>query len=354
MLSRPIILFILLLILLLITSTQAETVLKVGLKESPPFTYKNEQGQWEGVTVSLWEKITDHLNLEYKYEEKDLQGLLEGVEKGSFDVVIGALTITSAREKRFDFSHSFYTTGLGVVTRKGDGGKIWTTIVQLVKRGMAKLLGLVLIILISISGLVWFFEWLYVQTRPQEMERARDRWGETLWWSLVIMLGYDDRHPVSLGGRIVALIWMVASLFIVSGVTAVITSALTVNELQSNIEEPKELRSTRVGTVPNSSSAEYFDRESIKYYPIQNIHTGLKAVVAEEIDAFVYDRPLLLYFVAQNYQTSLEVLGFSFEAQNYGLAFPNESPYLEPVNQSLLNVIYEPQWQEVLNHYIGN
>ncbi len=137
------------------------------------------------------------------------------------------------------------------------------------------------------------------------------------------MLGYDDRHPVSLGGRIVAILWMVASLFIVSGVTAVITSALTVNELQSGITGPKELRRTRVGTVPVSSSAEYLDRGSIKYHPIEDVNAGLEALDREEIDAFVYDRPLLLYLVAQNYHDSLEVLGFSFEAQNYGLAFPS-------------------------------
>ena len=328
--------------------------LKVGLKESPPFTFKNDQDQWEGVTISLWEKITRDLDLEYVFEEKDLKGLLEGVTNGTLDASIGALTITSAREENFDFSHSFYTTGLGVVTRKGEGAWIGTTIVRLLDRGIIKLLGIILIVLISISAMVWFFEWLYVQTRPQEMERARDRWGETLWWSLVIMMGYDDRHPVSLGGRIVALMWMVASLFIVSGVTAIITSALTVNELQSGITGPKELRRTSVGTVPFSSSAEYLDRESIKYYPTEDLHTGLKALDEGEIDAFVYDRPLLLYFVAQDYQDSLEVLGFSFEAQNYGLAFPNDSPYLEPVNQSLLNIIYEPQWGEVLDYYIGD
>ena len=341
-------------LLISIAYAQQSTPLRIGLKESPPFTFKNEQGQWEGVTISLWEKIARDLEKEYIFEERDLKGLLTGVTDGTLDASIGALTITSAREESFDFSHSFYTTGLGVVTRKGEGAWIGTTIAQLLERGVVKLLGIILIILISISAMVWFFEWLYVQTRPKEIDRARDRWGETLWWSLVIMLGYDDRHPVSLGGRIVAILWMGASLFIVSGVTAVITSALTVNELQSTITGPKELRRTRVGTVPLSSSADYLDRESIKYHPIEDVHAGLKALDKGEIDAFVYDRPLLLYFVAKNYQNNLEVLSFSFEAQNYGLAFPNDSPYLEFVNQSLLNIVYEAQWKEVLNYYIGD
>ena len=345
---------IIFLVLFVGTSYAQQAPLKVGLKESPPFTFKNDDGQWEGVTVSLWERIARDLEVTYTFEERDLAGLLEGVTNGTLDLAIGALTITSAREEAFDFSHSFYTAGLGVATRKGDGVWMWNTISQLLERGIIRLLGIVLIVLIVISALVWFFEWLYVQTRPQEIERARDRWGETLWWSLVIMLGYDDRHPVSLGGRMVALIWMVASLFIVSGVTAVITSALTVNELQSSINGPKELRRTRVGTVPASSSAEYLTRESIKYDSIESAQDGLEALVTEEIDALVYDRPLLLYLISQDYQGSLEVLGFSFEAQNYGLAFPNDSPYLESVNQSLLNIIYEPQWGEILDYYIGN
>ncbi len=166
---------------------QQSTPLRIGLKESPPFTFKNEQGQWEGVTISLWEKIARDLGKEYIFEERDLKGLLKGVTDGTLDASIGALTITSAREEIFDFSHSFYTTGLGVVTRKGEGVGIGTTITQLLERGVVKLLGIILIVLISISAMVWFFEWLYVQTRPKEIERARDRWGEN---ALVVISHY--------------------------------------------------------------------------------------------------------------------------------------------------------------------
>ena len=52
------------------------------------------------------------------------------------------------------------------------------------------------------------------------------------------------------------------------------------------------------------------------------------------------------------YET-LSVLPFVFEKQNYALALPDESPYLEKLNQALLSVRETPEWSVELVKYIG-
>jgi len=48
-------------------------------------------------------------------------------------------------------------------------------------------------------------------------------------------VGYGDKAPVTLAGRVVGLLWMPASIILISGFTAAIASALTVGQLDHSI-----------------------------------------------------------------------------------------------------------------------
>ncbi len=77
----------------------SDRTLIVGMKEAPPFAMKAD-GAWTGISIDLWRQIADELGLKFEFRESDLQGLLDGVAKGSFDLAAAALTITSERENR--------------------------------------------------------------------------------------------------------------------------------------------------------------------------------------------------------------------------------------------------------------
>ena len=95
-------------------SSNAPQPLIVGTKESPPFSMKTADGQWTGLSIDLWRQIAAELNLQYEFRELALNQLRGGVTDGSLDAAVAALTITPEREKNFDFTHAFYTTGLGM------------------------------------------------------------------------------------------------------------------------------------------------------------------------------------------------------------------------------------------------
>ena len=75
---------------------------------------KTSDGQWTGLSIDLWRQIAAELNLQFEFRELALKQLLEGVTDRSLDAAVAALTITPEREKNFDFTHAFYTTGLGI------------------------------------------------------------------------------------------------------------------------------------------------------------------------------------------------------------------------------------------------
>ena len=326
--------------------------LRVGLKESPPFSMRDDQGEWSGLSVDLLRDVAKELNHELDFVEADLKELLSDIEKGRLQVGAAALTITPDREEKFDFSHPYMDSGLGIAV-PGEPGSAWA---QVAKRflsgrflsGFGTLMGLLLIV----GALVWFFE---RRRNPEEFGENTGGLLEGFWFAAVTMttVGYGDKSPKTGGGRFVALIWMFTSIVLISGLTAAIAASLTVSELESSIQGPEDLRGRRVLTVEGSTSYEYLRRKGIGTETTDSLENALAALARGEAECVVYDAPLLRYQISRNHVGTLDVLPSRFERQQYALAFPEASPLREPFNRVLLKRIASLEWEERLLRYFG-
>ena len=101
-----------------ITEADTDEQLLVAVKNTPPFSFLDNDEQWQGLSVALWKRIATKLDLDYRFEETPLDHAIAGLANGSYDVAVGALTVTSERERDFDYSHPFYLTGLGIAVAK--------------------------------------------------------------------------------------------------------------------------------------------------------------------------------------------------------------------------------------------
>ena len=176
-----------------------------------------------------------------------------------------------------------------------------------------------------------------------------------MWWAAVTLttVGYGDKVPKSLGGRLIALVWMFAGLFIIAGFTAAVTSALTLTELRTKVNGPNDLSRVKVATVEGSTSADYLRSRHIAFVTHPDVDTALNSLVANESSAVVYDAPILRYQVYQKYTGEVVVLKNTFERQNYAFALPTNSQLREPVNQVLLRKTSGASWDEILATYFG-
>ena len=318
--------------------------LKVGVKDAPPFSMQDDQGRWQGLAVELWERAADEVGLDYVYEKRDLQGLLDGVARGELDVAVGALTITAERERRFDFTSPFFATGLGIAVPDRAGGaaallrSLWD--VRLLWVLLALVVGVLLV-----SYLVWRFE----RRDPRNPEGRDPRW--SLWWAVITLIGYDDTQPTSFAGRVVAVFWMVASVVGFSALTAVLTTVLTVSRLATNVEGPDDLYRVQVGSVPGSSAAAYLERRRIVFRGFPSLVAAMDALQAGELEAVVYDAPLLQFQAL--HREGVRVLDARFDPQNYAFALPPASPLREPLNRALLDALRSEAWREALYRYLG-
>jgi polar amino acid transport system substrate-binding protein len=295
--------------------------------------------------------MAGQLHLRYRFAEvKTVPDLLEATSGGRADAAVAAITVTAPRERSIDFTQPFYETGLGVAVRGGVAN--WVPVARaFLSMNFLRAILVLIGIALFVGILVWLFE-----------RRANDHFGghpikgvtSGIWWSAVAMTqaGAAQNAPASLPGRLLAVVWMIASIVVIAVFTASVTSVITTHQLQGLVRNVDDLRSLRVGVVTGSSSVDFLDSQRITHRMFRDPQSGLQAVEAGALDAFVYDRPLLKWIVQRNF-SHVQVLRVTFDSENYAIALPRSSTLRVPIDVALLEDVDSEWWDDVLHHYLG-
>ena len=162
-----------------------------------------------------------------------------------------------------------------------------------------------------------------------------------------------EKVPITLLGRLLAIVWMVASVIVVAGFTAALASQLTLRQLRGTVHGEADLRYVRVAAIVGTETNEYLSRQHIAYQVFPDAEAALSALQKGRIDALVYDRPLLLWLVKERFSGSLQVLDTTFDPQVYAIALPQRSGLRVPIDLALLDAVRSDWWRETLFAYLG-
>ena len=76
----------------------------------PPFESKNEKtGEFEGFDVDLAKAMAEVLDVKVKFVDAEWQGLLGGLNKGDFDMLVTCMSKSETRGQNVNFSDSYYS-----------------------------------------------------------------------------------------------------------------------------------------------------------------------------------------------------------------------------------------------------
>jgi polar amino acid transport system substrate-binding protein len=327
--------------------------LVVGTKVAPPFAMRAEDGTWHGISIDLWRRIASQNNLRYRFQETTLLGLTHGVADGSFDAAVAALTVTGPRYRAVDFTQPFYSSGLGIAVKTDAGITWWPIVGSVFSIGFLRAVAMLFAVSLAVGIVLWLIE----RRHNEHFGTHRRGFGSSLWWSAVAMTqsgsAAGEKVPVTLLGRLLAIVWMVVSVIVIASFTAALSSQLTVKRLTGTVHEEADLRYARVAAIAGTETTEYLSREHIPYQPFADVGTALSALQKDRIDALVYDRPLLTWLVNERFSGSLKVLDATFDPQVYAIALPRDSALRTPINLSLIDVIRSDWWREMLVSYLG-
>ncbi|MEM7755953.1 MAG: transporter substrate-binding domain-containing protein, partial [Planctomycetota bacterium] len=284
-----------LLVFVLVCSAAWAGPVVVGVKVAEPFVIEREDGTLGGLAIRLWEGVAEDLGVEYRYETRpDVASLLAGVGSGEFAVGVGAVTVTRDREELVDFTHPYYTGGLGIAV-DADGGRpgfvrtmaaIWTPAF------ITGVTGLV-VLLMGVGLVVWFVE--RRKNADQFGGGVLRGLGSGFWFSAVTMttVGYGDKTPITPMGRVVALVWMFASIIVISFFTGAIASAFTASRLGGVVQGPEDLPRARVGVVDGTAGQDRLLERGVQARGFESVDAGLAAIADGSLDAFVHDEALV-------------------------------------------------------------
>jgi ABC-type amino acid transport substrate-binding protein len=335
------------------TPNPTERELVVGTKEAPPFAMKARDGSWEGISIELWRHVADQLRLRYRLqEEPTVQGLIDGIAAGKFDVAVAAITPTAARERSVDFTQVYYAAGLGIaVPLEREPG--WRPVTRAIfSFGFAQAVLVLLALALSTGGLVWLFERKRNELFGGGVARGL---GSGVLWSASAMTqrATGPLQPQSLPGRIVAIFWMVSSIIAIAVFTAGITSALTTRQLRGVVNDIGDLSSVRVGYVSGTSTEDALLRMRIGHSGFATLDDALKALRDGKIGALVHDKPILAWVIREQFASSVELLDIGFAPQSYAMALTEGSPMRKTLNSAILEATQGDWWDRLLFRYLG-
>lgn len=327
--------------------------LKVAYTAAPPFIHA-EDNRLDGVSVWLWQKCAEELQLNYQLIPMGFSEMLDSLETDGIDISINPLTITADRMDNMQFTMPFYASHSIVV--KGHYSTIeWLFNMLVSVFSLSFLSGfMVLFLLIALFGfLIWIFE-----RRSNHLhfrEGYKGVW-DGLWWSVVTLttVGYGDKSPKTRGGKIVALVWMFSGLLFISGMTASVASSLTINRLSSETSDLEHFKDRAIGTIKYSSSDNYLKDHFFKNVQLySSVPEGLDALLKHEIEGFFYDEPIIYHRLKNEEKYSkLVLLPQQYGVQFYAFALSNKHQDLKAqLSAKMIDISEKIEWQRVLLEY---
>nr|BAC06342.1 DjGluR1 [Dugesia japonica] len=378
--------------------------LRILVIPEPPFVIKLDNGTFVGYSIDIVAKLSEFMNFNYTfYEQIDGQygavldngtfsGLIGEMANKNFDMAVGAITITSERERVVDFSIPYYDyAAIQILMKKvtastkGDQAfflkaftwEVWATVIATI---------------IGTGFLICFVDRVSPFSFQNRLKTNEIREGEadgkifTIKESMWFVLGAytqagESFDPRSISCRVIVVgLWLFAYLMMAM-YTANLSAQLTVAKLASRPGSLTELaaqQSMQYTTQSNTSIHDYFFRMmkaeadiftfwtekginnldkpkeaalmSTWKYPIEerytnmynkmsswgftpNINDSIKKIIEDDWALFL-ETPIIKYYTNRDCQ--LVAVGEPFSQRPYGIVLQNNSPLLNELNLRIL------------------
>jgi polar amino acid transport system substrate-binding protein len=346
------------LMMFLVSSASAQSnppALRVATRVVPPMVVEQE-GPLTGFSIELWNSIAERLNRKTRYQiMPDVRGLLEAVRNNNADLGISAVSITSEREAIFDFSQPIMSAGLQILVRSAGESTEPNPLTDLMRllfsRTILVWLGVALLLILIPAHLIWLLE-----RRHQNGIIPTNYFPgifHAMFWAAGTLATQADQMPRQWLARVIAVLWMFTGVVFVAFYTAQLTATLTVQQIQGSISGPDDLIGRNVGTTQGSTSAAYLREHKAQVHEFALIGDAYKALLDKQVDAVVFDTPVLLYYATHDGKGRVQVVGDVFHKEDYGIVFPPNAPLRKQVNEALLALREDGTYEKIYDKWFG-
>ena len=324
--------------------------LKIGTRILPPFVIRDGGGQLSGFSIELWTAIAARIGVTSDYVVAgNVADLLADVASGKTELGIAAISITAERERIFDFSQPMFDGGLQIAVAAAPSREIdplASFLAFVFSKAFLEIIAVILILVLIPAPLIWLVE----RNSGNELLEAKTplgQFGQAVWWSICALGGQAQDMPSRTIGRLIAVPWMMFAVLFASYFTAAVTTRMTVRQLERGVEGPQDLPGRSIVTVANSTAASWLRSHNLPATEVSDIDAAVQMVVAGEVQAVVYDQPVLAYLASHGRQGVLKTVGRVFKPQHYGVVFLPGAALRRTVDEALLHLKETGEYQNM-------
>ncbi len=327
-----------------------EKPLLVAVEVMAPCVMKSDKA-YTGFEVELWEEVSKDLELEFAYYETNMDEIFKDLIGGNAQVGFSCITITHEREEVVDFSHHTLDSGLRILVLNKQEFSLFGPVESLFSPLVMKALAYLGLFIIVCGHVFWWVE------KGKHLISVNYFPGifQAFWYVMVTMttVGYGDIVPRKWVGRVMAFLVMLIGIGFFGWAIAQLASAITLQNLQSDITHHQDLRNKMVATVEGTTSVDALEDIGAIVVPVEVIDHAIDKLLQDKVDAVVFDSPTILYFAHNVVARKVAVVGNLFDQQYYGFLFPQGSELREPVNRALLKMHDTGQYDKIFNKWFG-
>lgn len=324
---------------------------RVVMTELTPFV-ANRNGRPSGFYAEIWQTVAADLGVTVEIVWVDRFGdLLLAIDEGRADVAVAPLTPSAEREPRYDFTSAVVSSGpqLAYHQRSSTGTSL---LGALFSRDVRRILIVAAIGLSILAHLIWLVERDREDPEGADFDPRylRGIW-DGFWWATVTVttVGYGDKAPRSVGGRLVALLAMFLSLFLVGAFVSQVTESLQAERGGPPVASLADIDQQPVGVVDGSSFARYLENEGVTVEPFASQGELFDAAEQGTID-LVVSNPYALATDGADHGLSPVGEVFYTEFETFGLA--QGSPWREPINRVLADLQASGEIEAIIDRWV--
>jgi ABC-type amino acid transport substrate-binding protein len=319
--------------------------LVVGTHEIAPFVIKHADGTWSGISIDLVRRVASELGVAVEIRGLTLDRML-AADSPDIDIT-ASVNVTVNTDRKWSLSHAFHSTGLAIAVPQAAKASVWDTLGRVFSGTFVLTVVCVLVLLVLAGLAMWWLE-----SRAKEQSKQGKELSRAMYWAFEPVIGYKASQHNSRGGRLLGTLWGLFGLVFVTGLTANLSSRLTIDRLDTNVRSIEDLGTRKIGTVIKSLAERQCERRGLRFESYPDAVAALTALERGEVEAVVYEAPILAYHLRERF-TKLKLIPGTFANHGYAFGLRKGAPWRDAFNAALLEVSSSDDFASAMARYIG-
>ncbi|MGS2717310.1 substrate-binding periplasmic protein [Eionea flava] len=344
--------------------------INVAVRHAPPFVYEitdinTGEPRLTGIAIDLWERVARAADIDYQYVCKGLSDTVNLLESGDIDIAVSPLTITKEREKRFDFSHQYFNSGLVFASRPNetsfDFDQAFSTLANTLASTNVFYLFFVFLFLLIALILLAIKNIHQYEAMPKMREKSTPAMVmHVVLYSILNIVGIrkDVFGFSSVGMQLFSFLILIFGITVSASLLGLLTAALTQSVSPKTDFSVSTIEQHSVATLKGSTAQRFLCDATIQPQSLKVTNTWSSALqqVAEGNSDLVLGDWVQLVYLSQKPTLSgkITVHDQSFKFEPYGWGLKNQHPLKDRINQELMGILRSQAGIDIVKNYIGD